>query len=135
MKTLAALKAYSLWVLAFMIPLLTLLVPNAYSRIFMMSLVYPLVLSFLARTGRFWVSHIVLLLSAVITFIYLFLLVKFNKTVKDSLDKVESDPKVSGTVLASSLIVFGIVLFLCSSFMDLYGHDVLINNGNGNTEF
>jgi hypothetical protein len=58
-----------LWALAMVIPLLLIFVPNAEFKTALLTLVYPNLLVFLSRNGRFWISKGVVAGASVVAFV------------------------------------------------------------------
>ena len=100
-------------------PILMTYIDNTTFRLIFLTLVYPTILSFLCRAGHFWVSHKVILIASVVTFLVA-LALQMSQKVDDAVKNPEGDKLLSGVVLAVLLLTFLGVMFGSSKFVDMY---------------
>lgn len=108
-----------MWSLAMVIPLMLIFIPNAEFKTVLLTLIYPNLLVFLSRNGRFWVSKGVVFGASIVAFI-LSILLRFIPTVKDALDNPTSNQAVSATVMTSLIVVFFLVFAFAGHFYGMY---------------
>jgi hypothetical protein len=117
--TVDALKGLSLWAVAMIAPVLMTYVDNTTFRLIFLTLVYPTVLSFLCRAGHFWVSHKVVLIASVISFLVA-LALQMSQKVDDAVKNPDSNRLLAGVVLGSLLFTFLGVMYVSSQMVDMY---------------
>ena len=116
-------KGLGLWMVAMLTPLLMTYIKNGEFRILVLTLIYPNLISFLSRSGRFWVSHQVIAIASIVAFVTS-LLLRFSSSARDALDNPDSNKILSGTLLAVIIAVFFITMGIVSMTMGMYGEDV-----------
>jgi len=117
--TVDALKGLSLWAVAMIAPVLMTYVDNTTFRLIFLTLVYPTVLSFLCRAGHFWVSHKVVLIASVISFLVA-LALQMSQKVDDAVKNPDSNRLLAGVVLGSLLFTFLGVMYVSSQMVGMY---------------
>jgi hypothetical protein len=115
-------KGIGLWAIAMLIPLVMMNVGNP-SQLLMFTLLYPNIIAFLSRSGRFWVSQSVVAVASIITTAVLVLL-RMSQQSRDAMDGSKS-PALKGTLLATILVTFFLTMALASMGFGMYGSDVL----------
>ena len=105
-----------LWALAMVMPMLLIYVKNAEFKSVMLTLIYPNMLAFLARSGRFWVSQRVIIMASIAAFL-LSLTLRAIPSVKKALDDPSADVARSAGVM-SALVSFFFIVMAAISFSD-----------------
>lgn len=113
-----------LWSLAMALPLMLIFIPSAEFKAVLLTLVYPNLLVFLSRNGRFWVSKGVIAGASIVAFI-ISILLRFIPNVKDALDNPTSNQAISATVMTSLIVIFFIVFAAAGHFYGLYNSSTL----------
>jgi hypothetical protein len=116
-------KGMALWILAFSVPILLVYLKNPEVRIGLITLAYPIILASLARTGRFWVSKRVIVISALVAF-GMSMLLRFSTSARAAIDKPDEHKVLSSVIYSSILIVFFLVMALTSMGLGMYGSNV-----------
>lgn len=111
--------AILLWSLVMVVPLMLIFIPNAEFKTVLLTLIYPNLLVFLSRNGRFWVSKGVVFGASVVAFI-LSLLLRFIPSVKTALDDPTSNQAISATVMTCLIVVFFMVFAFAGHFYGMY---------------
>jgi hypothetical protein len=106
-----------LWTVAMLLPLLMTFIKNGEFRILVLTLVYPNLLSFLARSGHFWVSHKVVLAASLAAFL-VSLLLRLSPKARDAIDNPDS--ALSGVLIATIVIVFFAAMWGASAALGMY---------------
>jgi len=114
-----SLKGAGLWTGAMALPLLVWLIPNANTRLVLLTLVYPIVMSKLSRNGNFWVDSGIIAVASVITFLVAQLL-KMWKPMKDAVEDPDSNVWVAIIFFSLLLFAFGGSIFAARTFEPLY---------------
>jgi hypothetical protein len=117
--TLDALKGLSLWGAAMTAPILMTYIDNTTFRLIFLTLVYPTVLSFLCRSGHFWVSHKVVLIASVVTFLVA-LALQMSQKVDDAVKDPDNNRLLAGVTLGTLLVTFLGIMFVSSKMVDMY---------------
>jgi cytochrome b561 len=112
-----------MWSLVMILPLLILYVKNGEVKAALLTLVYPNLLSYLAREGRFWISYKAIAGASIIAFL-LSLVLRMNSTVQKALDDPTNNQAVSASVLAILLFVFFVVIAVYGSTFGMYNSNV-----------
>ena len=112
-------KGAGLWTGAMALPLLVWLIPNANTRLILLTLVYPIVMSKLSRNGNFWVDSGIIAVASVITFLMAQLL-KMWKPMKDAVEDPDSHYLAAITFFSFLLFIFGGSIFAARVFEPLY---------------
>ena len=117
------LKGMTLWILAMLMPLLTTYVTNGTFRLAVLTFVYPIMIAFLARSGRFWVSQTVIVLASAVA-LGMALLLRLSPQARDAIDNPDKNKSLSGIIIASIITVFFIVMGVASMGLGMYGANV-----------
>ena len=114
-------KGAGLWTGAMALPLLVWLIPNANTRLVLLTLVYPIVMSKLSRNGNFWVDSGIIAVASVITFLVSQLL-KMWKPMKDAVEDPDSHSHIPVAIIFFILLLltFGGSIFAARTFEPLY---------------
>ena len=112
-----------LWALAMILPLLIIFVNNGEFKAALLTLVYPNLIAFLSREGRFWVSSKVIAGASIVAFL-LSLLLRLNPTVKKAFDDPNSNKTVSASVLSVIIFVFFVIIGAYGSVYGMYNSNV-----------
>lgn len=112
-----------LWALVMVIPLLILYVKNGEVKAALLTLVYPNLLSYLAREGRFWISYKAIAGASIIAFL-LSLVLRMNSSVQKALDDPTNNKAVSASVLAVLLLIFFVVIGVYGTVWGMYNSNV-----------
>jgi len=113
------LKGIALWALAMVAPVLMVSISNSTFRLIFLTLVFPMVLSFLCRAGHFWVTHANVMIASVITFL-LALVIQLNSNAKSAVENPDQNKTVAGLVYGSLVLTFLISMFIASKWVDMY---------------
>ena len=116
-----------LWMLVMVVPLLIIYIPMVEIRTTLIVLMYPILISTLARNPRFMIHLPLLYLASIAAFILLMGLRMIPK-VKKALANPEQDKKTSASVLSGSIGLFFIILFLGGINYGMYDGNVGRNN-------
>jgi hypothetical protein len=115
-------KGLGLWAIAMLLPLIMMNISNP-SQIVLFTLIYPNVIAFLSRSGRFWVSQSVVAVASIVT-VAVVLLLRMSQQSRDALDGDKNRP-LKGTLLATIILTFFLTMALGSMGFGMYGSDVL----------
>ena len=114
-----AVQGLLLWAVAMISPVLMMYIDNSTFRLLFLTLVFPTILSFLCRAGHFWVSHKVVLIASVVTFI-VSLMIKMSQKADDAMSNPSSDKTLSGIIFGSIVTIFLVTMFASSQVVDMY---------------
>ena len=111
------------WALVMLMPLLIIFVKNGEFKAALLTLVYPNLIAFLSRNGRFWVSSKVIAGASIVAFM-LSLLLRMIPKVRAAFDDPNNNQAISASVLGSIILVFFIVIAVSGSVWGMYNSSV-----------
>jgi len=117
--TLDLVQGLVLWTIAMLTPLLMTYIKSGEFRILILTLVYPNLLSFLARASHFWVSHKVVFAASLAAFL-VSLLLRLSPQARDAIDNPDANKPLTGTLLATIVIVFFAAMWGASATLGMY---------------
>lgn len=109
----------ALWALIMGIGVSMMYLPLMPYREVVFSLIYPLVISSMPNTAYFYVNQSIIVIAAVLTFVYMMLL-RINKDIREALENPLERKAVSATVYGTSGIVFMLAMVATSKFIPMY---------------
>ena len=112
-----------LWSLAMLFPLLMIYVKNGEFKAALLTLVYPNLLSFLIRTGRFWISSKLIAGASIVAFLTSILLIQ-NSTIRKAFEDPTNNKAISASVFSVLILIFFIVIGVYASMEGMYNSNV-----------
>lgn len=109
----------ALWALIMGIGISMMYLPLMPYREVVFSLIYPLIISSMPKTAYFYVNQPVIVIAAVLTFVYMMLL-RLNKDIRDALENPLEHRAKSAAVYGTSGLVFMLIMVATSKFIPMY---------------
>lgn len=109
----------ALWGLIMGIGISMMYLPLMPYREVVFSLIYPLIISSMPKTAYFYVNQPVIVIAAVLTFVYMMLL-RINKDIRDALENPLEHRAKSAAVYGTSGLVFMLIMVATSKFIPMY---------------
>lgn len=116
-------KGILLWFFVMLIPLLVLFIKNGEVKAALLTLVYPNLLAFLSRSGRFWISNKVIAAASIVTFL-VSLLLRLIPSVKKALDDPTNNQAISASILALLVFIFFVIIAVSGLTFGMYNSNV-----------
>lgn len=107
-----------MWAIYMSLPLMSLLFTNSELKLLILTLISPVAISYLARSGRFWVAKGVIAIASVAAFIYGTMLIRASENVRLSIQNPENRKVPAATSLASIVLVFLLTMMAVSYFVE-----------------
>jgi len=107
-----------LWAIFMSLPLMSLLFTNSELKLMILTLISPVAMSYLARSGRFWVAKGVIGIASVVAFIYGTILIRSSDNVRLSIQNPQNKKVAAATSLASIVLVFLLTIMGVSYFVE-----------------
>ena len=108
-----------LWALIMGIGISMMYLPLMPYREVIFSLIYPLIISSMPKTAYFYVNQPIIVIAAVLTFVYMMLL-RLNKDIRESLENPLEHRAKSAAVYGTSGLVFMLFMVATSKFIPMY---------------
>ncbi len=106
-----------LWLLAMIVPLLAMLVKGGAFKTTLLNVVYPILLAFLSRTGKFWVTKSAVFMAAIVTYFFS-MAMRLIGHVKDAMDDPDKDRALAITGYSLNVVVFIVMLIAVGAFIE-----------------
>jgi len=107
-----------MWAIFMSLPLMSLLFTNSELKLMILTLISPVAMSYLARSGRFWVAKGVIGIASVVAFIYGTILIRSSDNVRLSIQNPQNKKVAAATSLASIVLVFLLTIMGVSYFVE-----------------
>lgn len=107
-----------MWAIYMALPLMSLLFTNSELKLMILTLISPVAMSYLARSGRFWVAKGVIGIASVAAFIYGTVLIRASDNVRLSIQNPENKKAAAATSLSSIVLVFLLTMMSVSYFVE-----------------
>ena len=107
-----------MWAIYMALPLMSLLFTNSELKLMILTLISPVAMSYLARSGRFWVAKGVIGIASVVAFIYGTVLIRASENVRLSIQNPQDKKATAATSLASISLVFLLTMMGVSYFIE-----------------
>lgn len=107
-----------MWAVYMSLPLMSLLFTNSELKLLILTLISPVAISYLARSGRFWVAKGVIAIASVAAFIYGTILIRSSDNVRLAIQSPENKKATAAVSLASMVLVFLLTIMGVSYFVE-----------------
>ena len=107
-----------MWSIYMCLPLMSLLFTNSELKLLILTLISPVAISYLARSGRFWVAKGVVASASVAAFIYGTILIRSSDNVRLSIQDPNNKQTTAAVSLSSIVLVFLLTMMLVSYFVE-----------------
>lgn len=107
-----------LWTIFLSIPLMSMFFKSAEIKLLMLTLVSPVAISYLSRTGRFWVSKGVVAMAGIAAFIFGNILIQSSNKIKQAIADPETNKSTAAISLSFIMVVFLLIMVLSSYFIE-----------------
>jgi membrane-bound ClpP family serine protease len=107
-----------LWTIFLSIPLMSIFFKSAELKLLILTLVNPVAISYLSRTGRFWVSKGVVAMAGIAAFIFGSILVRSSNKINQAIADPETNKSAAATSLSFVMLVFLLTMVLSSYFIE-----------------
>ena len=109
--------ALAMWTPPMILPVLLMYFNNVSFKIFILTLFYPLMLSILSRTGKFWVTRTAVAYASLATLFVSYLLTRNDKNV-EALKDPDSAKNRSALLFSTVIFTFLLAMGLTGAFVE-----------------
>jgi hypothetical protein len=111
--------AILIWMIPMIVPILFMYLDSVDFKMFMLAFIYPLMLSILSRSGRFWLKRSVILMSSITTFTATYFMMKYDKN-REAIQKPTENKSRSALIFTAIMVAFALGIVLAGTFETLY---------------
>jgi len=111
--------AILIWMIPMIVPILFMYLDSVNFKMFMLAFIYPLMLSILSRSGRFWLKRSVILMSSITTFTATYFMMKYDKN-REAIQKPTENKSRSALIFTAIMVAFALGIVLAGTFETLY---------------